>query len=381
MTVSLPLALAEIRELLSDREQLVKAVASGRQRAAKPTFVKTQLRPVQLKGEVKLQVSKFDGQRPTISNLDFGDMDAELDNLLAEPYGNWLVETTTATVQMRVTKRGAALMHRVDANRERDLAHDRTPPHLISADDPLFSTLGAGAAKRRQVDAFLRAVAPWLASDTQSVNVADLGCGNAYLTFAMYRYLSMSGHTTTVTGVDVRDDQRERNTTLAQQLGFAPQVRFVAGSIADTQLCDVDTVLALHACDTATDDALARGIELGAQRIVAAPCCHHDIAAQLRQLTPPAAYTSLVSDGILRERFADVLTDALRATILRLHGYRVDVIEFIDSTHTPRNTLLRARYMGHNTDAKQREQLRGQYDELLLQWKVMPQLAKLLPDF
>ena len=101
-------------------------------------------------------------------------------------------------------------------------------------------------------------------------------------------------------------------------------------------------MLALHACDTATDDALARALDWHASLVLAAPCCHHDIAAQLRTTDAPEPYAMLTRYGILRERFADTLTDALRAALLRREGYRVDVVEFVESAHTPRNTLLRA---------------------------------------
>jgi SAM-dependent methyltransferase len=375
MSESLTAAVAELRVLLTDQDHLVRAVASGRQRGATPDFVRTELRPVELKDGLRLQVSRHDGRRPTVSNLDFDSASEELDALLAQPYGNWLVETTDATIQMRVTKRGDALVHRAAAQRRRDLSHDRTPPHLIAADDPLFGAVGAGAAKRRQVDAFLRSVAP-LVDGGEPLHVADLGCGNAYLTFAMHRYLARDGRDVTVTGVDVREDQRRRNSELAGKLGCQESVRFVAGTIAETELPAVDMVLALHACDTATDDALARGVRLGARHIVAAPCCHHDIAAQLRRTATPSPYESLTGDGILRERFADVLTDALRAALLRLHGYQVDVIEFIDSAHTPRNTLIRATRTGVPADPARRTQYRALVD----QWNVTPHLETLLPQ-
>ena len=119
-----------------------------------------------------------------------------------------------------------------------------------------------------------------------------------------------------------------------------------------------DVVLALHACDTATDDALLRAVDWEADLVLAAPCCHHDISAQLRRVPTPVGYTSLTRDGILRERLADTLTDALRAAILRQVGYRVDVVEFVDSVHTPRNTLLRA----VRTGTAPREQARAEYD-------------------
>src|SRR6185312_14142736 len=107
-----------------------------------------------------------------------------------------------------------------------------------------------------------------------------------------------------------------------------------------------DLVLALHACDTATDEALARAVGWGSKWILAAPCCHHDVAAQLKRAESPSPYGQLTRHAILRERFADVLTDSLRASLLRLHGYRVDVVEFVDSAHTPRNLLLRGALTG-----------------------------------
>ena len=372
MTEPLAPALDELRGLLTDPELLVRAVASGRRRNSRPQYLKTELRPVTVQGGQKLQISRHDGNRPLVVNVGTAEAGGHIDELLAEPYGNWLVETTASTVQLRVTKRGEAQVHRAAASRERDLAHDRAAPHLIAPDDPLFGVLGAGAAKRRQVDAFLRAIAPLL--DERPKHVVDLGCGNAYLTFATYRYLDLAGAATRVTGVDVRSDQRERNTELARRLECAESVRFVAGTAAEAPLDAVDMVLALHACDTATDDAIARGVAAGARHIVAAPCCHHDLAAQLRGSPPPSPYGSLTADGIVRERFADVLTDALRALLLRSVGYKVDVIEFIGSAHTPRNTMLRATRTSAPIDPRHR----AEYRALVSQWNVEPHLGRLL---
>ncbi len=375
MTESLNSALDRARDLLLKRDGLVRAVASGRRRGQRPRWEKTQLRPVMLKTGIALQISRFDGQRPEVSNVNFADAAEALSTLLAEPYANWHIETTDRTFQMRVTKRGEALVHESPAARTQDLQHDRTPPHLIPADDPLFSVLGAKAAKRRQVDAFLRAVAPVLPdTDERALRVTDLGCGNAYLTFALHRYFARTDRDAKIVGVDVRKDQRERNSALAVRLECAEDVTFIAGTIADAPLPDIDMVLALHACDTATDDALARGVRLGAKYIVAAPCCHHDVAAQLRRSSGPPGYGPMLADGILRERFAEVLTDSLRAAILRLQGYRVDVIEFIDSQHTPKNTLLRAQYTG----AAASESRWREYRQLVSQWELTPKLAKLL---
>ncbi|GAB3857551.1 SAM-dependent methyltransferase [Micromonospora andamanensis] len=377
-------ALAEVRSMLLG-PALTRAVAAGRRRGQRPSMVRAELRPVALKTGRRLQISTSDGARPHTRNLAPGpEADAAVEALLAEPFGNWHVETTDATLQLRVTKSGEAQVHRGAATRPTSpvaaSGHDRAKEYLLDPGDPLFAAIGGSAAKRRQVDAFLRALAATLPDDLagqldRPLRVVDLGCGNAYLTFAAYRYLSRSGLDVELIGVDVRDDQRRRNTELAERLGWADRVRFVAGTIADAAVGPPpDLVLALHACDTATDEALARAVGWHARWVLAAPCCHHDTAAQLRNRPTPAPYDLLTRQGILRERFADVLTDALRAGLLRLHGYRAEVVEFVDSAHTPRNLLIRARRTGADPTAAQR----AEYRDLVAEWQLTPRLETLL---
>jgi SAM-dependent methyltransferase len=367
-------ALAEIRTALLDPSGLRRAVAAGHRRDGRPRWVRAELRPVSLKAGEALQVVTSDGVRPATRNSAWGqDAASTVDELLREPFGNWHVETATGTLQLRVTKKGEAQLHRSTVvAAPRPAAHDRPKEHLLDPGDPLFTVLGGSAAKRRQVDAFLRAIASTVEGDPG--HVVDLGCGNAYLTFAAYRYFTAQGFAVTVTGVDVREDQRARNTALAEQLGCADRVRFVAGTIRSAQVPRADTVLALHACDTATDEALARAIRWESSSVLAAPCCHHDIAAQLKKSAAPLAYQMIVRQPILRERLADVLTDGLRSALLRLHGYQTEVVEFVESRHTPRNVLLRARLgAGPPTGAQ-----RAEYAELVQAWGVTPRLAQLL---
>jgi SAM-dependent methyltransferase len=216
------------------------------------------------------------------------------------------------------------------------------------------------------------------------LHVVDLGCGNAYLTFAAHRYLAgrpeLALGVRTV-GIDVRPEMVERNERLARSLGL-DGLTFAAGTIeaAEPDLPGgVDVVLALHACDTATDDALARAARWAAPAVLAAPCCHHDLQSQLAAATaagalPPHPYSALTRHAILRERFTDVLTDAVRADVLRLLGYRVEVVEFVDSRHTPRNALLRAERTGAPADP----QRRAEYLDLVGAWHVRPALAQRL---
>lgn len=371
-------ALAGVRALLLD-PGLRRAVAAGKRHGSTPpAWRRAELRPVELKDGRRLQQVCYDERQAHTRNLGPGEVEAGIDALLAEPYGNWHVETSESTVQLRVTKKGLAQVHRTQAvGATAPATHDRVKARLIDPGDPLFDVLGADAAKRRQVDAFLRLLKPTLEAveGRDPVHVVDLGCGNAYLSFAAHRYLSAKFGAARLTGVDLRDAARARNTAIAAELG-ATDVEFVAGTIAEAELPPGDLVLALHACDTATDDALARAVRWEAPVVVAAPCCHHETAAAIRAAGPPDPYGLVGRHGILRERMADVLTDALRATLLRLLGYRVDVVEFVSSEHTARNLAIRA----VRTGAPAEPGLVAQYRDLTAAWSLRPRLAVLLSE-
>src|SRR5215210_2023496 len=396
-------ALAALRPLLLDETALVRAVAAGRRRSARPRWERVELRPVDLKSGRRLQIVTSRGGAPVTRNEDYGPAaDHVVDELLADSFGNWHVQTTTETLQLRVTKKGAAQLHRAPNVDSQHTGHDREKPHLIDPGDPLFTVLGAGASKRRQVDAFLRVLAAavddaGLPTD-RPLCVVDLGCGNAYLTFAAYRYLSERGDVDLV-GIDLREEARVRNTAIAADLGWSDHVRFQAGSILDTTTHPayvrdearsyphgssdttgekrvVDVVLALHACDTATDDALAQAVRWEAPLVLAAPCCHHDLQRQLKGAATPQPYGVVMRHPILRERFGDALTDAFRAALLRRVGYRADVIQFVDAEHTPRNTMIRA---VRRAEPPERDP-RDEYDELVRAWGVTPYLQTLLVD-
>ena len=305
-----------------------------------------------LKSGPHLQIVTDDGTRPLTRNAAPGaEAAAAIDELLAEPFGNWHVETTTAPCSYasprRATPRSTAPPPAPTRGPRRQ--HDRAKQAPAR---PRRPAVQRDRRHRREAPAGRRVPAgagrdPADPAAAAPLRVVDLGCGNAYLTFAAYRYLAGRGLDVHVVGVDVREDQRARNTALADAARL--RRRGVVRGRHDRRRGGrrrPDLVLALHACDTATDDALARAIGWGAGWMLAAPCCHHDIAAQLKGGPAPAPYGQMTRHGILRERFADVLTDALRAALLRLHGYRVDVVEFVDSEHTPRNLLLRARRTG-----------------------------------
>jgi len=375
-------ALAELRALLLDSDRLVRAVASGRRRNATVPWRKVELRPVELKDGRQLQLTRYDERQAHTANLHYDtDATGAVDDLLAQPFANWHVLTVDSTVQLRVTKKGLAQVHRSATTvATQQHAHDRAKPYLLDPGDPLFDVIGGDAAKRRQVDAFLRAADAVLDEDRiahRPLRVVDLGCGNAYLTFSVYRWLTEGrGLPVDLIGVDVRAAARQRNDAISRQLGWSEHVRFVESKIQETPLEGADVVLALHACDTATDEALARAVRWQAPLILAAPCCQHDVQAQLRRSAARSPYPLLTRHGILRERFGDVLTDVLRAALLRLAGYRVDVVEFVSTEHTQRNVLLRAVRTGAVADAAQV----AEYRRTCAEWGVRPHLESLLPD-
>jgi SAM-dependent methyltransferase len=398
-------ALDRVRPVLLDEQRLVRAVASGHRRGQTPRWRRVELRYVDLKTGRHLQVTSFDATQAFTSNHVGDAAERAVDELLAEPFGNWHVHTAEEHLQLRVTKKREALVHvgppsvdQVEAEALR--THDRAKARLLPEDDPVLRALGISdergrvkpsrQAKYRQVEEFLRSLAAALDDATtagalraptaeQPLQVVDLGCGNAYLTFAAHRYLTQVRQLPTrVVGIDVKAQSMQHNDDVARDLGITDEAKFVQASIGDVSLDRLparpDVVLALHACDTATDDALAQAVRWEAPLVLAAPCCHHDVAAQLKTHQPPPPYDALVRDGILRERFADTLTDALRAATLRLEGYRVDVVEFVESRHTPRNTLLRAVRTGADRTPAAREEL----EELTRSWGVTPALQELL---
>jgi SAM-dependent methyltransferase len=388
-------ALDRLRPDLLDLDRLVRAVGAGRRRGLEPPqHRKVELRPVDLADGRRLQVTRYDERHASIANLDADGAGPAVAELLAAPYGNWHVETTDATVQLRVTKRGEAQVHRGAPAATPERTHDRAKPRLLDPTAPYLRALGltdaAGRvkpsrqAKLRQVEELLRALDPVLdrlagagpPAEEGRLRVADLGCGNGYLTFATYDRLvrRFGPDAVAMTGVDAKVQSREHGTRVAAELGWTG-LRFVAASITEVELDPPPhLVLALHACDTATDDALARAVHWGARAILAAPCCHHELQAQLRTDRTPTPYALLTRHGILRERFADGLTDALRANALRLLGYRVDVVEFVDSRHTPRNVLLRAVRTGSAPSAAAVAEHRA----LVADWGVSPALDRLL---
>ena len=381
----------ELAEKFDDTNSLVRVVFSGRRRNMQTAHERIDMRPVLIKESIAIQVSHSDGHQMTTKNYEAGQ--APFNELLRSGYANILLEQTHQSISVRITKKGEALVHRESTEREQELAHDRTKSRLLDPSDPYLIAIGISDSqgnlkasksdKYKQVEEFLRLLTPTLTgaikaghiaqpSDAKPLTIVDLGCGHAYLTFAAHQYLRSQGMVVKVIGIDVRTAARDRNNEIAQQLGISSTIEFRAEEIADTTLASADIAIALHACDTATDDAIAWAINSDAKLALIAPCCHHDIQAQMHEA--PGPWSIITRNGIMKERLGDLLTDGLRMQIMKLRGYRVEAIEFIGGEHTPRNLMIRAVKTGAGADASEKQK----YDEMLALWKVKPALASLI---
>ena len=393
MTKELAHALQESIERIGNLETLVRVVLSGERRNTVPSAERIDIRPVLIKEKLMLQIASNDGRAVTTKNIDF-DGKVILD-LLDSGFANILVESTDSAISIRVTKKGEAQIHHEKVNKTQDLSHDRKKERLLDSADPYLIEVGISDIhgqvkpsrqdKYLQVEEFLRILVPTLDSAISAgqikaptiespLEIVDLGCGNAYLTFATHQHLINRGIPVHVTGIDVREQARERNSQIAKKLGIEKSIEFKADDIARVGGTHVDIAIALHACDTATDDAIAWAVKCNAGLVLVAPCCQHDLQSKLKEFPEP--WPLVTKHGILKERLVDILTDSIRAQILKLLGYRTDVIEFIGGEHTPKNLLIR----GVKTEAKPEQIEIVRYQEMLKELGVTPALAERLGD-
>ncbi len=375
-----------------DTRTLVRVVLSGRRRNMQTEFERIDIRPVEIKGTVQLQRSHNDGRATTVKNL-IPNPEAVL-TLLRSGYANILVDHTGGSMTVRISKSGDAHVHYEKKELEQDLSHDKKKARLLDPSDPFLLEVGISdhkggikpskQDKYLQVEEFLRLLVPALNAAVEAgqihkptkdkpLSIVDLGCGHAYLTFAAHQYLRSIGMPVMVTGIDVRTASRDRNNAIAGKLRVTSTINFLAEEIATATTQQADVAIALHACDTATDDAIAWAVKGGAKLLLIAPCCHHDIQRQMD--VSPEPWAAMTKFGLMKERLGDLLTDSLRAQILRIAGYRVDVIEFIGGEHTPRNLMIRAVKTGASPEAIDIER----YREICAQWGITPALEKKLP--
>lgn len=344
-------------------EGFIKIVQSVRRNGKQ---FKIAMRPVEIGGVKKFQAEMTDAGQVQVKNLELNDAAAGLEEIIAQKGARDLhLLTATGDVHIRVTKKGHVMVSRsAEMNRVVTVQpHDRVKSLPLTAFESaaLLRTLGItdGEGKIRasmrgkydQVNEFLKVIRKkeegrsedGISEQARPFTVVDCGCGKAYLTISLYFYLTevLGYPNVRVIGIDRRHDVISAAKKMVEQLDVADKVEFVESDLADYKLDKADMVVSLYACDTATDEALAKGVEWKARYIFSAPCCQHELQKTLKD---QGAFAGLMRQSILRERLCDILTDSFRAMILRILGFKTQVIEFVSSEATARNIMLKCEY-------------------------------------
>jgi hypothetical protein len=323
----------------------------GKPAGADKTLVNLFVRPVTLKAGPRLAFVWRHETRDVTKNHESEDALRLLDSAIGTQFLDAHLFTTARSVQLE-TGTGEGRMHSKPLERTSipPAGNDREKVRAIAPSAPWLRALGVTDEKGRplapmtdkfrQIEKFaeilrhLMAEAPF--EPGKPVRVFDMGCGKGYLTFATAQLLGPGG---SVCGIEVRPDLVALCSKVAAEQGLSDRLSFREGSIATTEVEGANVLIALHACDTATDDAIAKGISAGAQLIVAAPCCQKELRPQMKA---PPVLSAALKHGIFQERQAEFVTDALRAQLLEWAGYRTRVMEFISTEHTAKNTMITA---------------------------------------
>ena len=317
----------ELHSVLTDflNERLIQVTASGQ--AEKNDFLKAKIRPVLAKGALHFQAEEFIGKQAFHKNQRY-----ILEEGIPVPF----------LVELGVQTKDGAIVH-------------------------------AKYDKFRQINRFLEFIEDVLPKldKNKETRIIDFGCGKSYLTFAMYYYLKvLKGYPVRITGLDLKTDVIEHCSRLAKKFGYE-SLEFLHGDIASYEGTDeVDMVVTLHACDTATDYALEKAVRWNAKVILSVPCCQHEVNKQMES----ELFAPVFHYGIIKERMAALYTDALRAEVLEAMGYRVQILEFIDMEHTPKNLLIRAVKQG------KRKENREAIEAILKEIHTEPTLYRLLME-
>ena len=361
-------------------DKLIDMVISGQKNKSEDKAVKVRKRPVILKNEIEYQVSEFVGRKVLHSNHGAADVKKKIIDYMTEDFKQAQINMTDAAATILSSKSKTLTCKYKKAGQlkvQRDLSHNRTKKYIIQEGKPVAFMIDLGVMgqdgkiirtrydKFRQINRFLEYIEDILPKldKERELTIIDFGCGKSYLTFAMYYYLKeLKGYNIRIIGLDLKADVIEHCNELRTRYGY-DKLDFYVGDIATYKDVDkVDMVVTLHACDTATDFALAKAIGWNAKVILSVPCCQHEANRTIKSdiLSPVMDY------GILKERMAAIVTDAARAKLLTANGYDTQILEFIDMEHTPKNLLIRA-VKSSKEDISAREKTKDMLEALNLE--------------
>lgn len=384
--------LQDIQEFLN--ENLIQIIMSNPKTSEGPSKVK--IRPVLVKGDLFFQETKYVGTQVFHKNFSKEEILSEIETELSEQFKQCEIKGTTAQATLLVSKKGKMTFKKKnltgnaqDAKQPVDLSHNKEKQYILKEGAPVDFLMKLGVQtsegvihkhrydKFRQINRYLEFIQDVLEElpKDRTIRIIDFGCGKSYLTFAMYFYLhKQQGRDIEVTGLDLKKDVIAHCNQIAEELGY-DKLHFLQGDIKDYNGTDsVDLVVSLHACDTATDYAIAKAIGWNAKVIMAVPCCQHEVNKQIHC----DSLDSVLQYGLIKERMSALLTDAMRAESLEQAGYDTQILEFIDMEHTPKNLLIRA-VKGNKMRPAKKSQAES-LEELQAFLGVQPTLQKLLKD-
>ena len=345
----------EIRELCEEYigKDLYQIIISNPKNCSDISKVK--IRPIMLKEKLVFQGTEYKGAQVFHENYDKEQLICKIEDYLQDSFKQMELTATSMQVTVLVSKKGKVTIKKKQIQTEKkvDLSHNKAKKYILQEGTlvPFLVDLGVQTKegkivrsnydKFRQINRYLEFIAdimPILPTD-RCINIIDFGCGKSYLTFAMYYYMKiLCNRDIQVIGLDLKEKVIEDCNALAVRYGY-DKLKFVTGDVSTyTGEGNVDMVVTLHACDTATDYAIEKAVKWGAKVIFTVPCCQHEVNMQIanEELQPLLKY------GLIKERMSALITDAIRANLLEELGYQVQVMEFIDMEHTPKNILIRA---------------------------------------
>lgn len=347
----------DIQELLDEifpNNKIILCVLSNLKTKKEGGFTKVDIKPVLIKDELKYQFAYNYANKVIHRNLDMDDAKEEINYLIGDIFRQVMLFTTEADYQILISKKGkASILKKKASKTQANLSHNRKKNYILEDGEPVDFLIRLGVMnqqgkvvarmydKFKQINRYLEMVADVIPSinKEKTLNIIDFGCGKSYLTFALYHYLvNVLKLDIKIIGLDLKNDVINFCNKVAEDLNYS-NLKFLHGDIAEYEgLDEVDMVVTLHACDNATDAALIKAINWNAQAILSVPCCQHEFYDKISApLLKP-----MLKHGIIKEKLSSLITDSLRANVLEILGYNVQLLEFIDMEHTPKNILIRA---------------------------------------
>jgi len=374
----------ELIEKIINENSLINSILSGKRKNGDKTFNKITIKKIIIQNGQKYQFEYFSDKNVEHKNLNNNDTISEIKKLIQRDFKQIIINTIDADYHILVNKKGEVKINKKAPTKKAEvLFHNRKKKYILNEGEltPFLIELGIMTKqgkivnskydKFKQINRYLELVSDCISylDKNKTIRILDFGCGKAYLTFALYDYLVLKmGYNVEIVGLDLKENVISFCTNLANKLKF-DDLRFEQGDIKGfNQFTDVDMVISLHACNTATDEALAKAVNWGAKVILAVPCCQHEFLKKIKneKMIPMMKY------GIIKEKLASLLTDSIRANVLEIMGYRTQVLEFIDMEHTPKNIMIRAFF----DENKNINKVVKQYKEFKNEWQITPYIEE-----